>query len=185
MTLYEIGLSKTGIPNTAHPSDFQRLEILYACLESVGKFFDNFLDIPPVYHWNSSLVHSSHLAHALSILQRLSTFKDPTWDLRYVTEKVNFSRIVDQVCNRMREALTYGGIEPLDASENTNLFARAVSKLGKLSSTFEAQMASTQSASDETSNLDTGDIMNLESMGGLWEQDWFDVMGTLGMATTL
>jgi hypothetical protein len=39
MTLYEIGLLKARLPNAARPSDFQRLEILHACLESVGNFF--------------------------------------------------------------------------------------------------------------------------------------------------
>jgi hypothetical protein len=177
MTLYEIGLSKARLPNTAHPSDFQRLEILYACLESVGNFFDNFLEMPPASYWNFSLVHFSQLSYALSMLQRLSIFEDPTWDLHYVAEKMNFLCIVNQICNRMEEALRYGGTESSNASESISIFARATAKLRKLNVMFEAQMASAQSAPDQMGNLDTGDIMNLENMGGFWEQDWFDIMG--------
>jgi hypothetical protein len=179
MTLYEIGLSKARLPNTAHTSDFQRLEILYACLESVGIFFENFLEIPPASYWNFSLVHFSQLAYGLNMLQRLSIFEDPTWDLHYVAEKVNFIRTVDQICNRMgeAEALRHGATEPSNASEGISVFARAAAKLRKLNVMFEAQMASAQSAPDPMGNLDTGDIMNLENMVGFWEQDWFDIMG--------
>jgi hypothetical protein len=180
MTLYEIGLLKARLPNTAHPSDFQRLEILYACLESVGNFFESFLEIPPASYWNFSIVHFAQLGYALSMLQRLSIFEDPTWDLHYVAEKVNLLRVVDQLCNRMGEAVRYGGTESSDASESISSFERTATKLRKLRAMFEAQMASAQSVPDQMGNLDTGDIMNSENMRGFWEQDWFSIMSGNG-----
>jgi hypothetical protein len=179
MTLYEIGLLKARLPNTntALPSDFQRLELLYACLESVGNFFESFLEIPPASYWNFSIVHFAQLGYALAMLQRLSIFEDPTWDLHYVAEKVNLLRIVDHLCNRMEEAARFGGTEPLNTSESISSFERTAAKLRKLRPMFEAQMASVQSVPDQMGDLDTRDIMNSENMVGFWEQDWFNIMG--------
>jgi hypothetical protein len=132
--------------------------------------------VPPASYWNFSFVHFTQLGYALSMLQRLSLFDDPTWDLHYVSEKVNILNIVDQICNRMGEALRDGGTESSNASGCINVFARTAAKLRKLNVMFEAQVASAQSAPDLMGNLDTGDIMNLENMVGFWEQDWFDIM---------
>jgi hypothetical protein len=177
MTLYEIGLSKARLPATAHSNDFQRLATLYACLESVRNFFDNFLEIPAISYWDLSLIHFSQLAFALNLLQRLSAFEDPTWDLHYVSEKLNFLNILDQVCNRVEEAMGYGGAEP-STSNDITFFARTSAKLRKLHALYEAQMASANSAPERMSNLDTGDIMNLGNMAGFWEQDWMsDIIG--------
>jgi hypothetical protein len=179
MTLFEIGLSKAPLPNIAHPSDFHRLEILYACLESVGNFFENFLAIPSASYWNFSVVQFSHLGYAIAMLQRLSIFEDPTWNLHYVAEKVNFLDIVDKIRIRMEQAVIYGETNPSSVSEITSacVFARAAAKMKKLKAMFEAWMPSTQSAPDQMSNFDTGYTNNLENMVGFWEQDWFDFMG--------
>jgi hypothetical protein len=177
MTLYEIGLLKARLPNTVHPSDFQRLEILYACLESVGNFFECFLEITPASYWNFSIVHFAQLGYALSMLQRLSIFEDPTWDLHYVTEKVDLLRIVDRLCSRMGEVARWGAAESSNASESISIFERTAAKLRKLRVMFETQMATAQSVPDQMGNLDTGDMMNSENMVGFWEQDWFNIMG--------
>jgi hypothetical protein len=177
MILYEIGLSKAPLPSIAHPGDFQRLEILYACLESVGNFFESFLEISPASYWNFSIVHFCQIGYAISMLQRLSLFADPTWDLHYVVEKVNLLRIVDQICIRMDDAVKYGGAELPNASESISSFQRTAAKLRKLRVMFEAQIASAQSAPDQLGNLDAGDITNSENMVGFWEQDWFNIMG--------
>ncbi|KAH8807091.1 hypothetical protein F5884DRAFT_788514 [Xylogone sp. PMI_703] len=177
MTLYEMGLSKSRNPETADPSDFQRLEVLYACLEAVMNFFENFLDIPPGSYWNFSLIHFSHLAHALGVLQRLTFFEDQTWDLHYVSEKLSFTRIIDQLCERVEEAQSYGGTEPSNNPESNNVFAHAASKLRKLNAIFEAQFASINSTINQIGSLDTGDMMNLDNAVGSWEQDWFDIVG--------
>jgi len=177
MTLYEIGISNPRVADTTQPSDFQRLEILYPCLESVGNFFEKFLEMPPASYWNVSLIYFSHLAYALKILQRLSILEDPTWDLSYVAGKVNFARILDEVGSRMREALRYGGQDPSITSESISVFARTSAKLGKLKMLFETQMASTQSAPEQMGSMDVGDLMILENMAGFWELDQFNLMG--------
>jgi hypothetical protein len=181
MTLYEIGLLKARLPQTAHSADFQRLEILYACLESVGNFFAKFLEMEPASYWNFSLVHFCQLGYALNMLQRLSSFEDPTWDLRCVTEKVNLAGVVDQICTHLEEAeaLTLGGTEPPNTYDPIHIFTRTRQKLRKLSGLFEAQMAYVQPApDDQMGGLDTGDMMNLENMAGFWDQDLFDIMRT-------
>ena len=178
MILYEIGLSKARLPNTAHPNDFHRLEILYACLESVRNFFESSLAIPPASFWHLSVVHFAQLAYAIGMIQRLSTFEDPMWDLHYVAEKVNLLRIVDRICIIFDEAMRHGGTESSsNVSESISLFPRIVGKLRKLKVLFEAQLASAQPAPDQMGNLNTGDPMNLENMERFWEQDWFDIMG--------
>jgi hypothetical protein len=123
MTLYEIGLSKAQPLNTAHSRDFYRFEILYTCLESVGKLFETFLAIPAASYWSFSLIHFSQLAFALNLLQRLSIFEDPTWDLQYVAEKVNFLHIIDRSSSQMEEAMRYGLTRLSNASECMNIFA--------------------------------------------------------------
>jgi hypothetical protein len=178
MILYEIGLSKTLPPNAAHSSDFPRLEILYACLESVRNFFEQFLEIPPTTYWNLSVVHFTHLSIGIGMLQRLSIFEDPAWDLQYVRGKVNFVHIMNQVCDRFGEAFQSGGTEAANAVENINVFVRTEDRLRKLSAVFETQMAPIQSGSDQSGNLNPSELMDLESMVGFWESDWLDIMST-------
>jgi hypothetical protein len=177
MTLYEIGLAKASPPSTAHSSDFPRLEILYSCLESVKNFFEQFLKIQPTAYWNLSVIHFTQLAIGISMLQRLSFFEDPAWDLQYVEQKVKFVRVVNQLCDNLREAFESGGAEAANAVENLNVFARTEARLRKLGAVFEAQMVPVQSEADQTGNLNSSEIMDLENMAGLWESDWFDIMG--------
>ena len=159
----------------AQPNDFRRLEILYPCLESVMSYFETFLKISPASYWNVSLIHFSHLAYALKVLQRLSILEHPTWDLTYVVEKIDFGRLLEELSNRMREAMRYGGPVPVATSESMNIFANTSSKLEKLKTLFETQMASTQPASQEMDSMVSGDLMNWETMSGFWELDQFNL----------
>lgn len=178
MTLYEVGFLKVRLPPKFPTTDFNRVEILYACLESAGNFFENFLAIPPLTYWQFTIIDFSQLAYALNVLQRLSLFEDPSWDLRYVSEKLNFLHILDRTCNQMEVASRYRVMEPANGSEQVTIFTRTLAKLRKLGAMFEAQLAPSQVVPGETGTLDpaTGDGMPMESLVGFWEQDWFDIM---------
>lgn len=175
MSLFEIGLLK-AIPSNVNGPDFQRLELLYACLESVRKFFEIFLETSPASYWNLTIIHFSRFACALSLLQRLSTFEDPTWDLQYVAAKVNFSGIVDQICNHMDDALRYGGSELSNSSECVTIFTRITPKLRMLNVIYESRMSSMQSATGRIGDLSGADTINIENMVESWEQDLFDIV---------
>jgi hypothetical protein len=174
MTLYEIGLLKSRLPTTTHPADFNRLHILSSCLESVGNFFSNFLEIPPASYWNVPLIHFTQLGYALNMLQRLSLFEDPVWDLHYAEEKVSFLKVVDQVCVHMEAVENKRG----DGEECINIFVRTATRLRKLSSIFEAQLAAAKGVTDQMGDFEVGegDVMDMDCFVGFGEQDWFDLM---------
>lgn len=74
LTINETVLS--NLPNLNNQSDLQPVKRLYACIESVESWFENFLTIPPIAYIEFPFSIFSQLVRCLIALYRLSTLED-------------------------------------------------------------------------------------------------------------
>jgi hypothetical protein len=94
ISLYEIGLYQSSSPQSTSNLGFQRLEILYMCLQSTKSFFEAFLVVPPTKYSEISFTAFAQLVHSLAVLHKLSLLEDPDWDSEHVRETVSFLNIL-------------------------------------------------------------------------------------------
>jgi hypothetical protein len=134
LTINEIALSKALI--ISNNSDFQRLESLYACLNSIKSWFDVFLTIPPAAYVGFPFSVGSQLGHCLIALYRISTLDDPAWNKDIVRNTANLTLILDQVTDNMRQSAELAGLD-----SDSDMFTRGAKMLGSIRLGWEAKMA--------------------------------------------
>ncbi|KAL1963469.1 hypothetical protein VTN77DRAFT_8370 [Rasamsonia byssochlamydoides] len=100
----EIALSRAPLVSVGWDTDFQALEYLYACLQSIKAWFDVFFKCPPSAYVGFSLLTFAQLGYCIFALHRLSTLNDPAWDTRFVRSTVDFSLVLDRVLNNVHQA---------------------------------------------------------------------------------
>lgn len=137
LTINEIALSNA--PIISNNSDFQRLESLYACLNSIKSWFDVFFTIPPAAYIGFPFSVCSQLVHCLVALYRLSTLDDPAWDNDIVRNTANLLLILDQVANNIRQVTELAGLDS-DRTE-WNVFTRGGKMVESLRLGWEAKLA--------------------------------------------
>jgi hypothetical protein len=137
LTINEIALSKA--PIISNNSDFQRLESLYACLNSVKSWFDVFFTIPPSAYIAFSFSVFSQLVHCLVALFRLSTLDDPAWDKDIVRNTANLLLILDQVADNIGQAARLAGLDS-DSTER-DIFTKAAKMVESVRLGWEASQA--------------------------------------------
>jgi hypothetical protein len=131
--LYEVGLAKQHVHKFPNGPQFQRLEALYACLEAIKAFFDIYLSVPVIQYFSFTMPAWSHITSCMIVLQLLSTFNYPGWNLNYVRETLDFKDII----NRLVEKFEMVRSEP--GCEDTVVFTRISHKLQSIQSYIEAK----------------------------------------------
>lgn len=96
-SLYEVGLSRSPAMENLPRLDFRRLEMLYACLESNKKFWDTFFSIPETDYICFSLAIWSNVTHSTIVLQSLSNFEHPDWNLACARETIDFMGVLNRM----------------------------------------------------------------------------------------
>ena len=127
-TLYEVGLSKTPAMDQLPSHDFDRLELLYACLRSTKLFFETFLDIPPNKYPCISLATWTQITHSILVLQSLSMFEHPDWDLASVRREIDFMTVLDKFIERINKV-------------EGQIYGRAAAKMASFKARLEEKMA--------------------------------------------
>lgn len=168
-TLYEVGLSRSPVMDQLPSNDFHRLELLHACLRSTKLFFETFLNIPPNKYPCISLATWTQITHSILVLQSLSNFDHPDWNLVSVRQEIDFVTVLDNLIERINQV-------------EGQIFARAATKMAGFKAYIQEKMA----ADAEASRLDSlsGDNALL---GRTWEpvdfldEAWFgDLSGPMG-----
>jgi len=152
LTINEIALSKA--PIISNSSDFQRLESLYACLNSIKSWLDVLFAIPASAIVGFPFSVCSQLIHCLIGLYRLSTLDDPAWNKDIVRNTANLTLILDQVTDKIRQAAGLAGLDS-DSPEG-NMLTKAAKMLGSIRLGWEAKLAveSTGPAISNTQNVE-------------------------------
>jgi hypothetical protein len=174
LSLYEVSVNR-GSPIFNRPG-FERLELLYSCLEANKSFWAAFFTIPPIEYYNFSIPVWMQIIHALITLQLLSNFDHPDWNLAYVRETIDFFHILDRLleCFRMLKQAV-GGLEG-------EMFERSAMKMRAVQEYIQARMstdgtngsAGLPSASENLHDADLGldDFLNeawLDDVWGPWD----------------
>ncbi|KAL4780056.1 hypothetical protein BJX76DRAFT_361179 [Aspergillus varians] len=99
---------------------FQRIECLYACLNTVKLAFENFFRIPLAEYSGLSFPFFTQVARYLIALSKLSTLSDPGWDDNQARSTVDVLQVIDQLINNIQHAKAANGEQctggPLDKS---------------------------------------------------------------------
>ncbi|KAG4443063.1 hypothetical protein IFR05_001459 [Cadophora sp. M221] len=127
-TLYKIGLARSESISAFTTRDFSRLEYLFACSKAVRAFFQTFLSIPATkYHCMPMKLHMD-LTWNLSILQMLSTFDHPDWNLAWLRESINLPELLGKLSVRLLEAKTVLDLDP-STEERLDMFSQTAKKM--------------------------------------------------------
>jgi len=137
ITINEIALSKA--PIVSNNSDFQRLESLYGCLNSIKSWFDIFFTIPLAAYVGFSFSMFSQLGHCLIALYKLSTLDDPAWDKDIVRNTANLPLILDQIANNMGQVAKLAALSS-DSTE-VDVFTKAAKMAESVRLRWEAKLA--------------------------------------------
>lgn len=161
-SLYEVALSRNPVVDSFSSRDFHRLELLYACLESNKMFFDTFFTIPEYRYICFSLPTWTQVAHSIMILQLLSTFEHPDWNLVYVRETIDFMEVMDKL------------VERFDKVEG-QIFARTSAKMASMKAHIQAAMGGGPGLSG-----DDADMARLWEPADFLDETWLtDVLGPM------
>jgi hypothetical protein len=136
VSLYKIGLSKSPSLAAFSNQDFSRLNYLYACVEAIKSFFDTFLTIP-ISRFHCIPLHTCmQLTWGMGILQLLTTFEHPDWDLAWVRETISFVGMLHRLAGRYEKAKEELGIDP-HTPQGDDIFSQSTHKFRVLAETFE------------------------------------------------
>jgi hypothetical protein len=161
-SLYEVALSRSPALSTS-THDFPRLEMLYACLQSNKLFLETFFAIPEYHYPSLSLASWTQTTHSLMILQLLSTFDHPDWNLNYVRDTIDFMEVMDKIIARFHKV-------------EGEIFERTAAKMASIKAHIQGQM-SAPVAKDGAGGPDLLNGQDLEM--GNWEpfdftdESWF------------
>jgi len=141
--LFEVGLSKNPLFTNDVGPEFQRLELLWACLQANKSFFDAFLSAPVSDYFFFSVPTWSHCAYSLLKLHVLSTFEHPGWNQDYVKETHDFWVIIDRCIERYQSVETVDGNDLFSTSAKRMRQIKAHMQGGRYGSGRACQFEST------------------------------------------
>ncbi|KAH8681961.1 hypothetical protein BX600DRAFT_505588 [Xylariales sp. PMI_506] len=95
-----------GTPPSSQPSFDWRLDCLWRSLHAIAAWFDYYISLPSSVYLGFSFPFCAQLSRCIMTLFRLSTLRDPAWDLQEVDRVLNMRRVLDQVEQRMELAAT-------------------------------------------------------------------------------
>ena len=148
LTINEISLSQ--MPVVSNNSNFQHIECLYACVESVKSWFEVFFTIPPNAYIGFPFSIFSQLVRCLVTLYRLSTLEDPAWNRNEVQKTADLLLIFDQVINNMEQVSVLAGLDNSDSVEG-DVFSRTAKMFRSIRPGWEAVLAGPVGPSVSTS----------------------------------
>lgn len=139
MSIYEIGLSKSNILITESSMDFQRIDLLHACLQATKGFFEKFLSLPVSHLKYISIFSFTQVANAMVVLHKLTMFECPGWDAKYVRGILNFSSVLDQLISWFEVINEGAPVPPGEQVEGEH--SHVAKKLMRLKAWHEQELA--------------------------------------------
>ena len=172
LTINEVTLSQ--MPVISNHLNFQRMESLYACVESVKSWFKTFFTIPPGAYIGFPFSIFSQLVRCLVTLYKLSTLDDPAWDKNGVRKTANLLLILDQVVENMEQVSVLAGLDNNDGQER-DVYFRTANMLRSIRPGWEAVLvgsdASEVSALPNVPNADDPSLSEAFPLGH-YDNDW-------------
>lgn len=102
--LYETALNDTIDESRYGTYPLNRLDMLFACLNSTQLCLEAFYALPIQDYVNMPYLTWTQMGHAMVILSKLSVLRMDGWDLGYVQSVLDFPVVIDSVLVRFEEA---------------------------------------------------------------------------------
>ena len=172
LTINEVALSQ--MPIISNHLNFQRVESLYACVESVMSWFETFFTIPPGAYIRFPFSIFSQLIRCLVTLYKLSTLDDPALDKNGVQMTADLLLILDHVIENMEQVSVLAGLDKKDGLERV-VFLRTANMLRSIRPGWEAVLVgSDASKASAIPNLPNADDLSLSEAFplGQYDNDW-------------
>lgn len=112
ISLYKIGLSKDPALSDISNHDFDRIGYLHTCLQSVKSFFDIYLNLPLNKTHCLSVPIITHFTWSLGVLQLLTTFKHPDWNLEWARSTISFTDVLGKLSEKYGQVKAALGLDP-------------------------------------------------------------------------
>ena len=116
--------------------DFDRIHYLHTCLQAVKSFFDSYLRIPTSRLHCLSVPIVTHFTWSLGVLQLLTTFDHPDWNLEWARSVISLTDILDQLSEKYSQAKTTLGLDP-HTSDPVDIFSHSARRIAWMKSYFE------------------------------------------------
>ncbi|KAH7410579.1 hypothetical protein BKA64DRAFT_357833 [Cadophora sp. MPI-SDFR-AT-0126] len=129
VSLYKIGLARSESLSAFTTQDFNRLEYLFACTEAVRAFFDGLLRIPANKYHCISVKLNMDLTWNMGVVQMLSTFDHPDWDLAWLRQTISFPELLGKLSSTFSEVKAALTLDP-NTTERLDMFSQSARKLG-------------------------------------------------------
>jgi hypothetical protein len=175
--LYKICLSPSPESSRLGTCDFNRLSLLYSCLQATVTFLETFFAMPIAQYHTIPMPTFAQITNTLGVLQLVSTFEHPDWDLSWVRTKMSFTGTIGMLAERMEEAKATLGYDR-HTSERIDLFSEGAKRLTWVKACFEGKItAPSQDLRDTQESTDFRDIdstlLGDPVMDDLWLRDIF------------
>jgi hypothetical protein len=178
--LYKFGLSKNPLITGFSSHDFNRLEYLYACLQGVQSFFDILFAIPRREYRCLSTTVFTQITWNLGILQLLSTYEHPDWNITWVRETISFTGALGQIGEQFSQAKAGLGLDPhiSEGEELEDIFSVTGNKMLWMKAYFEGKY---RAAGSDAPNITIQDGLNDafgEDFADFIDDQWMrDILG--------
>lgn len=176
ISLYKIGLSKSSFLSVFDSRDFDRIEYLYSCLQAVKSFFDAFLGMPIGKLHCLAMPIAGHLISSFGVLQLLTTFNHPDWNLEWAQATISFTDTLGRLAENYSKVKMTLGLDP-HTPDGEDIFSHTGRRMLFVKSFFEGEDADGQSQREQhvpnvaaTPNVPTGDG-NVDFMDDVWMHD--------------
>lgn len=104
------------------------MEILFACQQAVKYFFEKIVTVP-VTEYHCMPIHCMmQLTWNMGVLQMLSTFDHPEWNLAWMRESLSFSEVLQHLVDRLSKVKEALNFDP-DTTEGLDMFSQSAKRL--------------------------------------------------------
>lgn len=170
--MQKTGLSRLPVLDTFPARDYDRISSLYTCQQSVKGFFDIYLAVKMERYHCFPVPAFTLLAWNLGILNLLSTFSHPAWDLVWANETISFGSVLELLSSRYSEARTVLGFDSHN-HDSEDMCSHMVKKLQWVKASHESKFGITAGTA-QTDNLEPSDLEMPDFMESLLHIDNFE-----------
>lgn len=156
MIIHDLVLSNTPLPSQMPGVDL--LEHYHTYLLALQRWFKVFLKIPVRSYIGFSFSSFSQLGECAVALYKLSTMKDPTFDVGIVRDTANLLLIGEEIANNMSRVPDLVG---LDRSEGEGVFTITSKKIRSLIQRWDTKL---RVAATRSHNAETTQDVNIDSV---------------------
>ncbi|KAL2059766.1 hypothetical protein VTL71DRAFT_10150 [Oculimacula yallundae] len=182
ISLNKIGLARSDNLAAFTKKDFNRLECLFACARSVRDFTDVLLGIPASMYHCMPISTYMDLTSVLGVLQMLSTFEHPDWNLDWLRETISLPDLLGRLSVRLFEVKAALNLDP-GTTDRLDMFSQSAKKMGwiklfveKTIPGFTAAQAK-EARSSHSPSVEVYDFNGDEFMGYMDDAWMKDILG--------